>query len=99
MDKLHTTFKNRLIAKDIHYGLDAQGIVDNDWFWNEVWLRSVNNYGQWKGKKQAREWILKAITEICQDVNWSNKRTTFLIIESKRQIKMFVEDMTARWNN
>ena len=81
------------------YGLDNNTIADNDWFWGEVWLRSVNNYGQWEVKREAKEWILRAIKEISIDANWDQTRTFHLITESTRQIKLFVEDMTSKWNN
>lgn len=80
------------------YGLDTLGVVDNDWFWQEVWLRAVNNYGPWNNKSQARARIIQSIYDVCGDAEWKTNQITFLISESKIQIKLFVEDMTADYN-
>jgi len=38
-------------------------------FWNEVSLRSQNNYGDWKGDKEvARDIVLTAINDVLHDI-------------------------------
>lgn len=74
MDKLHTTFKNRVVAKQLHYGLDKNEVVDAEWFWNEVYLRAANNYNEWHNRLEAEARVNASLFEVCRDAKWSDRR-------------------------
>jgi hypothetical protein len=79
------------------YGIDKHGqIEDNEWFGQEVRLRAMNNYGQWKDKFEAEEFVKRAMKEIYQDNHCTFKMSAS---EHTNYILDTVKDMMEMLNS
>jgi hypothetical protein len=77
----------------MNYGLSKDGsIKDSDWFWTEVKLRAMNNYGDWDNNKfQAEFRVKEAIADIAQDNSVSVSKMS--AHEHNTKILEIVKDM------
>lgn len=57
------------------YGLNNKGVIeDKEWFWGEVELRAINNYGDFRTGEQVEINVNQAIQEIADEANISRRK-------------------------
>ena len=49
------------------FGIKGVELVDSEWFWQEVRLRALNNYGDWADKDEAELLVKRAYNEIVDE--------------------------------
>ena len=53
-----------------------------------------NNYGPWNNEEEAKELVIKAISEVCYEGKGTTGRIKSLILTYNKKVKEIVKDMS-----